>query len=80
MSSIYASPPAEVLRLESDPYAEMHQPDRPFRIALFAPEMNVLDEDVSRAVINLSRAELFKLHVISGELLTNSAEEAGERG
>ncbi len=68
MSSVY-SEPTELIRLERDPYAEMHQPERPFRIALFGPEMNVMEVEAEHAVLNLNRAEVEALRIACESLL-----------
>lgn len=69
---VYANPTPVLLRVEVDPYADMHDPERPYRIVIPNPDMNIDEEgDAGR---NLTRAELVALHVAVGALLSATAE------
>lgn len=74
--SITMDPAPELLRVETDPYADMHAPDRPYRLILTAPDLNVSEE--GDAAVNLSESELRGLRDACTSLLLN-ARSGGSR-
>lgn len=67
--AIFESEPREIVRVEVDPHADMHDPDRPYRLTLWDPEDNVHESDVPHACRNLTWVELEALGRVVTALL-----------
>ncbi|GGR31193.1 hypothetical protein [Deinococcus ruber] len=73
MSSIFEQ--IEVLRLERDPHAQYHAPEHPYRLALFNPDTNILEDrpdEETHAVINLNTQQLLALRDLADKLLAEA--------
>lgn len=67
-------PAPELLRVETDPYADMHAPDRPYRLILLTPDLHVTQH--GDACTNLNATELRAHWHACGRLLDGEAAPA----